>query len=202
MSQPLDPILKYFPELNEKQRRQLTALSPLYHEWNAKINVISRKDMDQFYERHVLHSLAIAKVHALNKYSRIMDVGTGGGFPGIPLAILYPTSQFILVDSIRKKTIVAGDVAKTLGLENVEVIWARSEDVTGTFDAVVTRAVAPASQLIEWVASKTKRMFALKGGDLSEELAAILRGKHRTHAIKDFYKEPFFETKIVLEWTK
>lgn len=198
----LEVILKYFPDISPQQRDKFAALMPLYTAWNSKINVISRKDMEHFYERHVLHSLALAKVLPAEGWQRVLDLGTGGGFPGIPLAIFYPGIQFTLTDSIRKKTVVAGDVAKAIGLKNATVVWGRAETIPGPFDAVVTRAVAPAEQLIQWSAGRTKKIFALKGGDLSEECAAITRGRYRLHPISGFFQESFFETKQVLEWTK
>lgn len=199
-------IEKYFLETNETQRQALASLLPLYKEWNNKINVISRKDMDNFYVHHVLHSLAISKVISFAPDTRIMDVGTGGGFPGIPLAIMFPQCQFTLVDSIEKKVKVVREVATTLGLKNIVPVRERAENISGAFDFVVSRAVTALPAFVHWVdkkiASKNKNtlpngILYLKGGDLKEELRSIAMN-HKTYDISLFFEEPFFETKKVV----
>lgn len=196
-------LFGYFPSLSDDQKRLFKALAPLYSDWNEKINVISRKDMDSFYERHVLHSLAIAKVFSFPDQSLIVDIGTGGGFPGVPLAIMFPKCQFVLVDSIGKKITVVKAVIEALGLKNVEAINARVESVKKPFDYAVTRAVAPLKELHEWTRhgrnfqNKDSSLICLKGGDLAEEFAAS-KLKPETVDIATFYSEPFFETKKVV----
>lgn len=203
----------YFPEI-KKEASLLTkfeALQNLYEEWNAQINVISRKDLDHFYERHVLHSLAIAKFIHFEPGTRILDIGTGGGFPGIPLAIYFPDVSFVLVDSIGKKTKVVSEVAKALELKNVEVINGRAEDVQGEFDFIVSRAVAPLIKLSTWTRKKLKSkgfnsipngFLLLKGGDLSEEIQEFktkCRGYQvDSYSLSEWYKEDFFSTKKLL----
>ena len=202
----MDLILKYFPELTGRQREQFAALLPLYEDWNAKINVISRKDMANFYEHHVLHSLAIAKVQPFKTMAEVLDVGTGGGFPGIPLAIMFPDAKFYLVDSIGKKIKVVQDVARQLQLQNVRAEQIRAEQVQGDFDFIVSRAVTDLSQFSQWVRGKVSDIqyhhlrngiLYLKGGDLDAELAPFKK-KVRTWDISDFYEEEFFETKKVI----
>ena len=202
----MDLLLKYFPELTERQREQFAALLPLYEDWNSKINVISRKDMANFYEHHVLHSLAIAKVQPFKTQADILDVGTGGGFPGIPLAILFPHSNFYLVDSIGKKIKVVQSVAESLGLKNVRAEQIRAEQVQGDFDFIVSRAVTDLSQFTQWVRGKVSDIqyhhlrngiLYLKGGDLAEELAPFKK-KVRTWDISDFFEEAYFQTKKVI----
>ena len=202
----MELILKYFPELTERQREQFAALLPLYEDWNAKINVISRKDMANFYQHHVLHSLAIAKVQPFKTQAEILDVGTGGGFPGIPLAILFPHSNFYLVDSIGKKIKVVQSVAESLGLKNVRAEQIRAEQVQGDFDFIVSRAVTDLSQFTQWVRGKVSDIqyhhlrngiLYLKGGDLAEELAPFKK-KVRTWDISDFFEEAYFQTKKVI----
>ena len=202
----MDLILKYFPELTERQREQFAALLPLYEDWNAKINVISRKDMDNFYEHHVLHSLAIAKVQPFKSMSEILDVGTGGGFPGVPLAIMFPQANFHLIDSIGKKIKVVQDVAQQLELANVRAEQIPAEQVGGEYDFVVSRAVASLPEFVKWVRGKVSDshyhklrngILYLKGGDLEAELAPFKK-KVRTWDIADFFEEEYFETKKVV----
>jgi len=204
--QKVDLILKYFPELTGRQCEQFAALLPLYEDWNAKINVISRKDMDNFYEHHVLHSLAIAKVQPFKTMAEVLDVGTGGGFPGIPLAIMFPHSNFYLIDSIGKKIKVVQDVVEQLGLTNVRAEQIRAEQVEGEFDFVVSRAVAPLPEFASWVRGKLSDIhyhklrngiLYLKGGDLTAELTPFKK-KVRTWDVSDFFEEPYFETKKVV----
>jgi len=197
-------IEKYFPELTEQQKNQLIALGPLYAAWNEKINVISRKDIDHMYERHILHALAIAKFQDLTG-KRILDVGTGGGFPGIPLAILFPEAQFTLVDSIGKKITVVNAVAEAIGLQNLHAFHQRAEKVKGTFDIVVSRAVTRMNKFIPWVRQKIDitdpvadvGIIALKGGDLREEMAEVKRN-YQEKKLSDYYEEEFFETKKII----
>ncbi|NQX78508.1 16S rRNA (guanine(527)-N(7))-methyltransferase RsmG [Gilvibacter sp.] len=195
----------HFPALSERQLEQLNALQSLYAHWNAQINVVSRKDIDELPVRHVLHSLAIAKIHSFKPGSRILDVGTGGGFPGIPLAILFPEVEFILVDSIQKKIKVVTEVAKALALENATAKAMRAEQVEGQFDFIVSRAVTRMERFVPWVKNKVKKqsnhdlangILYLKGGDLTEELAPY--PKATIHSIAEFYDDPFFETKAVV----
>jgi len=202
----VDIILKYFPQLTERQREQFAALLPLYDDWNSKINVISRKDMEHFYEHHVLHSLAIAKVVTFKPMAEVLDVGTGGGFPGIPLAILFPDARFTLVDSIGKKIKVVTDVAGQLGLTNVRALQARAESLDGEFDFVVSRAVTTLAEFVPWVKDKVSHIqyhnlrngiLYLKGGDLEAELRPFHR-KVRTWDISDFFDEEYFETKKII----
>lgn len=208
-----DLILTYFPELTARQREQFTALLPLYKEWNSKINVVSRKDIDNLYLHHVIHSLAIAKVVAFPAGSRVLDVGTGGGFPGIPLAIMFPEVSFVLCDSVGKKTLVARSVAESLGLENVTVENARAESIKGKFDFVVSRAVTELKSFLPWVWSSlltgktgdiSRGVLYLKGGELNEEISAAAKSmkipaeRIGINEISKWFKEPFFEGKMVL----
>ncbi|GAB5399180.1 MAG: 16S rRNA (guanine(527)-N(7))-methyltransferase RsmG [Aureisphaera sp.] len=195
----------YFGQLSENQISQFRALEDLYKDWNLKINVVSRKDIDELYLRHVLHSLGIAKVQAFLPGSKILDVGTGGGFPGIPLAILFPESQFHLVDSIGKKIKVVEEVRDGLGLENVKVTNARVETVTDQYDFIVSRAVAQMETFVRWVKGKVLKtsqhelkngILYLKGGDLSEELANYKTAK--VYPLSDYFEEDFFDTKSVV----
>jgi 16S rRNA (guanine527-N7)-methyltransferase len=199
-------LTRYFPEFSELQKNQFAQLQELYATWNAQINVISRKDIEQLYERHVLHSLAIYRFLPFQPGSRILDVGTGGGFPGIPLAIALPQVDFVLMDSIGKKIKVVNEVAQALGLKNVKAIHGRAETADGKFDFAVTRAVAPAAELYTWTRSKISDdhknalpngLIALKGGDLKEELSAIKLPKE-VYNLTDYFKEEFFETKKVV----
>lgn len=199
-------VFDHFPDLSEEQKEQIAALQPLYESWNAQINVISRKDMEHFYARHVLHSLAIAKVISFKPGTRILDVGTGGGFPGIPLAILFPDSKFHLVDSIGKKIKVVEDVVEQLSLKNVRATKARAESLNQSYHFVVNRAVAAMPKLIGWVRKSIdgqnfndlpNGILSLKGGDLEEELQRA-KGQVRTFCIADYFSDPFFETKKVV----
>jgi 16S rRNA (guanine527-N7)-methyltransferase len=197
-------IHKYFPELTEKQIEQFTDLQELYEHWNAQINVISRKNMDTLYTNHILHSLSIAKVIQFEKGSKILDIGTGGGFPGIPLAILFPEVDFLLVDSTGKKIKVVNEVSKAIGLTNVIALHERAENIKDTFDFVVSRAVTNMTDFKKWVKGKFNNthnntlnngILYLKGGDLSEELRGI---SHVKYEIADLFEEEFFETKKVI----
>tara|TARA_B110000003_G_C16605864_1_gene517471 strand:+ start:961 stop:1575 length:615 start_codon:yes stop_codon:yes gene_type:complete len=197
-------IHKYFPDLTENQIQQFTDLQELYEHWNAQINVISRKNMDSLYTNHILHSLAIAKVIQFEKGTKILDIGTGGGFPGIPLAILFPEVEFLLVDSIGKKIKVVNEVSSAIGLKNVRTMHERAENIKETFDFVVSRAVTNMTDFKKWVKGKFNKkhnnslkngILYLKGGDLSEELRGI---SHTTHEISDTFEEEFFETKKVI----
>ena len=197
-------IHKYFPDLTEKQTQQFTDLQELYEHWNAQINVISRKNMDTLYINHILHSLAIAKVIQFKKGTTVLDIGTGGGFPGIPLAILFPEVEFLLVDSIGKKIKVVNEVSAAIGLTNVRTLHERAENINETFDFVVSRAVTNMTDFKKWVKGKFNKkhnnslkngILYLKGGDLSEELGGI---SHAKHEIADSFEEEFFETKKVI----
>lgn len=202
----MDIILKYFPDITEEQKKQFAALYDLYTEWNAKINVISRKDIENLYEHHVLHSLGIARVIQFRAGSRIMDLGTGGGFPGIPLAILFPEVHFHLVDSIGKKVRVATEVASAIGLKKVTFRHARAEEEKQTFDFVVSRAVMPLADLIKIIKKNISvkqqnalpnGLICLKGGELEHEAMPF---KHKTvmHNLSDEFEEEFFKTKKVV----
>ncbi|NDV68984.1 16S rRNA (guanine(527)-N(7))-methyltransferase RsmG [Dysgonomonas sp. 25] len=203
----MDIILKYFPELSDKQKEQFAALGPLYTDWNSKINVISRKDIDNLYEHHILHSLAIAKLIQFSDGTHIMDVGTGGGFPGIPLAILFPQCKFLLVDSIGKKVIkVAGAIASEIGLTNVECRHTRAEEVKEKFDFVVSRAVMPLPDLVKIVRkniSKENRnalpngIICLKGGNLDGEMHPFKKTAEADD-LSMFFEEEFFKTKKII----
>ncbi len=199
-------LVKYFPNLTEHQLDQFSQLLDLYTHWNAQINVISRKDLDHFYERHVLHALAIGKVIQFNPGTKILDVGTGGGFPGIPLAILFPECEFQLVDSIGKKIKVVTEVASALGLTNVQAFHDRAENIPGTFDFVVSRAVTAMPAFLPWVKDKFRKeqnnefpngILYLKGGDLTEEMATVQQSV-TYFPISDLFQEEFFETKKVV----
>ena len=202
----IEVIAKYFKNLSEKQQEQYAALGKLYPEWNEKINVISRKDIDNLYVNHILHSLAIAKFIDFQPGSNIMDLGTGGGFPGIPLAIMFPEAHFVAADSIGKKITVVKGVCEAAGIINVDARNVRVEQIGERFDYVVTRAVAQMPQLVGWVWDKIERgrrgtlpngMLCLKGGDLTQELAPT-RIAWREYPISEFFDEAFFETKKVV----
>lgn len=199
----MQSILKYFPNLSDKQRQQFAALGPLYADWNAKINVISRKDIDNLYPHHVLHSLAIERVIRFSPDTAILDVGTGGGFPGIPLAILFPECRFTLVDSVGKKLRVAGEVASAIGLDNVEFVNDRVENLKNTFDFVVSRAAMDLSLLARLTRKNIRRechnglpngIICLKGGDLTAEVAPFSRIS-TVYNLSDWFDEDFFSTK-------
>lgn len=201
----MEVILKHFPDLSDEQKQQFEDLSALYKDWNAKINVISRKDLDHFYTRHVLHSLSILKLNVIKAEEHVMDVGTGGGFPGIPLAICYPNTKFTLVDSIGKKIRVVQAVADALGLKNVTAIHSRMEDLDIQADHIVSRAVAPAIKLVNFTRSKMNSgadHIFIKGGDLFEEESEILsqfpQAKWEEHSLADWFEDEFFETKKIV----
>lgn len=202
----MDIILKYFPNLTEKQKIQFTALYDLYLDWNSKINVISRKDIENLYIHHVLHSLGIAKVLSFKAGSRIMDVGTGGGFPGVPLAILFPECEFLLVDSIGKKIKVATEVSAAIGLENIRFRHCQAQDEKGKFDFVVSRAVMPLGDLVKIIKKNISHeqknplpngLICLKGGELEGEVSAF-RKYVEIDDLSNFFSEDFFETKKVV----
>ena len=198
--------LQYFPDITEHQKEQFSQLKDLYKDWNLKINVVSRRDIDEIYLRHVLHSLGIAKVQAFHPGSKVLDVGTGGGFPGIPLAILFPETQFHLVDSIGKKIKVVNEVKEGLQLENVTTFNCRvEEEITGQYDFIVSRAVAQMETFVRWVKGKIAKksqhelkngILYLKGGDLTEELANYKTAK--IYNLSDYFEEEFFDTKKVV----
>ncbi|HEX9980041.1 MAG TPA: 16S rRNA (guanine(527)-N(7))-methyltransferase RsmG [Flavobacterium sp.] len=201
----MEEILAHFPELTQEQIAQFQLLENLYSEWNAKINVISRKDIDFLYVRHVLHSLAIAKIQPFADGAAILDVGTGGGFPGIPLAILFPETEFFLIDIIQKKITVVKAVVDALGLKNVNAEQMRAENIKGNFDFIISRAVTNMPDFVAWVKQKVRKeqkhelqngILYLKGGDLTEELQDF--PKATQYDISDFFEDEFFETKKVV----
>ena len=201
----MEAILKHFPYLTDIQKEQFQQLDSLYHEWNEKINVISRKDIDALYTKHVLHSLGIAKIQSFEPGTFVLDVGTGGGFPGIPLAILFPETRFYLIDVIAKKIKVVQAVADALGLKNVKAEQIRAENVKGDFDFIVSRAVTNMPDFVSWVKTKIKKqhkhelkngILYLKGGDLTEELKDF--PKATLYDLADIFEDEFFETKKVV----
>ena len=201
-------ILKYFPEITDEQKQQFEKLEQLYTEWNEKINVISRKDMDGLYEKHILHSLGIAKVMPFADSTKVLDVGTGGGFPGIPLAILFPEVSFTLIDSIGKKIKVVEAVSEGLGLKNVTAVHGRAEKLKEKFHFVVSRAVTQMPEFLRWLKGKFEKeqfnekrngVHYLKGGDLAEELAGL---RCEIFQLKNYFEEEFFDTKKVVYLSK
>ena len=201
----MEEILKHFPDLTETQIKQFEMLEALYQDWNAKINVISRKDIEALYIKHVLHSLAIAKIQKFAPGTYVLDVGTGGGFPGIPLAILFPETRFYLIDVILKKINVVKAIAEAIGLKNVKAEQMRAENVKGDYDFIVSRAVTNMPDFVSWIKDKIKKqnkhelkngILYLKGGDLTEELAPF--PKATQYDIADFFDDEFFETKKVV----
>lgn len=202
----MEIIRKYFPDLTEDRAEKLSRLQDLYATWNEQINVISRKDIEELYERHVLHSLSIAKLITFQEGSSILDIGTGGGFPGIPLAILFPETRFHLVDSIGKKIKVVNEVAKALGLENVTAEHQRAEKVKGEYDFIVSRAVTRMQNFLRFTHNKIKQkdshtlpngIIALKGGDLKDEMQEINR-PHEVFFLNKLFEEEFFDTKQIV----
>lgn len=202
----MEIIKKYFPDLTEEQHEQFHLLKELYKDWNSKINVISRKDIDELYERHVLHSLAIAKVIKFKSNTNILDIGTGGGFPGIPLAIIFPKCNFHLVDSIGKKITVVKEISKSINLININAEQARAETLTNKYDFIVSRAVTSFPVFYDWVKNKINAnskndlkngILYLKGGDLSSELKNF-KTQIKSYDISVFFTESFFETKKII----
>lgn len=202
----IDLITKYFPEINERQKEQFNALDSLYRDWNAKINVISRKDIDNLYEHHVLHSLAIAKMIRFREGTNVLDFGTGGGFPGIPLAIMFPEANFKLIDGTGKKILVTEKVAEAIGLENVMAAQMRGEDERGKFDFVVSRAVMPLPDLMKIVRkniapdqhnSLPNGLLVLKGGNVQEEVKPFRRIA-QTEPVKQWFEELWFDEKYII----
>ena len=203
----MDLIRKYFPDLSNQQLEKFEMLQPFYEEWNAAINVISRKDMDAFYERHVLHSMAIAKVLRFKKRTEILDIGTGGGFPGIPLAIMFPKANFHLVDSIGKKIKVVKNAIGYLDLKNAKAEQIRAEQIHKSYDFVVSRAVTALPKFNQWASYKIRKkggfneipngILYLKGGEFDDELKEVNR-PNKVYPISDFYEEEFFDTKFVV----
>jgi len=204
----MDIILKYFPDITEKQKLQFEMLFDLYKDWNEKINLISRKDFDSLYEKHILHSLAIAKFIQFKNGTKVLDIGTGGGFPGIPLAILFPNATFTLCDSIAKKINVTENISETIGLRNTDFVIGRVEQLREKFHFIVSRAVAPAEQLYRWTQSyiddddfnsRSNGWLFLKGGDLKDELKAVKQLNRKLYVeeylLSTWFTEEFFETK-------
>ena len=207
MSTDLKIIEKYFPNLTDDQKVKFHQLKPLYEKWNAQINVISRKDIESLYERHVLHSLSLAKFITFMDGTKLMDLGCGGGFPGIPLAILFPKVSFTMIDSIGKKIKVVQEIADRIGLKNVKAHHMRAEKVNDCFDFVITRAVAPMVDLVKWTRKKFNEehkhniangILALKGGNLSEELASFSHDVKTIVNLSHYFDETFFETKRIV----
>jgi len=200
-------ILKYFPLLTNRQKEQFGQLFALYCDWNEKINVISRKDIEQLYERHVLHSLAIAKFIQFSDNTKILDIGTGGGFPGIPLAIMFPNCHFKLIDSIGKKILVASEIAKSIGLENVEIVKENAKEEKGKFNFIVSRGVMRAAELYNLTRKNISHeknnyisngIICLKGGNLSEEIIETKIKGIRIRELREYFSEEFFETKKIM----
>ncbi|MFY0643467.1 MAG: 16S rRNA (guanine(527)-N(7))-methyltransferase RsmG [Bacteroidia bacterium] len=205
----MEIVKKHFKDLNAVQLNQLEHMKMLYEEWNSKINVISRKDIEHFYMHHVLHSLAICHLDLIKENTEVLDVGTGGGFPGIPLAIYYPQASFTLVDSISKKIKVVNEVASALELSNVIAIQERMENIDQSFDLIISRAVASALQLIKWTSKSLKKKGAfvfIKGGNLEEEKQSVLQfypqGKWTEYELKGWFSDSFFETKKLVVFKK
>ena len=206
MSTDLKIIEKYFPNLTDDQKEQFQQLKPLYEEWNSQINVISRKDINKLYERHILHSLSIAKFIKFKPGTKLMDLGCGGGFPGIPLAIIFPEVSFTMIDSIGKKTKVVQEISDAIGLKNILAYHMRAEKVKESFDFVISRAVAPMIDLVKWTRKKyineqrhsiENGVIALKGGSLVQELASWENRMTLVH-LSDYFEEDFFETKKII----
>jgi len=203
----IQALKRYFPTLTDVQLVKYQQLTPIYEDWNSKINLISRKDMEHFYEHHVLHSLAIAKYFELLPGMKVMDIGTGGGFPGIPLAIMFPQTKFLLVDSIGKKIKVVNDVVEKLDLQNVTVIQERAENIKDKFDVIVSRAVTRLPDFVKWCNNKLRitndieagGVLYLKGGDIDEELRSVPKNwKRKTTPITKWFNEPYFVEKYVI----
>lgn len=206
MNPQLETIFRYFPNLTENQKQQFVKLEALYEDWNSKINVISRKDFENFYTKHVLHSLGIAKVMEFKPGTKILDIGTGGGFPGIPLAIMFPDTHFHLVDSIGKKITVVKDVVKQLGLKNVEAQQTRAEELNRRYDFIISRAVTRFANMMPWVKGKIKKedfnefqngLLFLKGGEVDEEMEER-QVSYVSYHLEDYFEDEFFETKKVV----
>jgi 16S rRNA (guanine527-N7)-methyltransferase len=202
----VDIIHKYFPGISQRQAEQFGQLGELYSWWNERINLISRKDMENLYERHVLYSLSIARVFSFSPGTRILDAGTGGGFPGIPLAIIFPDCPFLLVDSTAKKLLAAGEIADAIGLENVQEKHLRLEELQGNFDFIISRALASLPVTVNWVMKNiaavdnndmVNGLIYLKGGDFEDELRQV-NYRYKVYPVKDFFKEMFFETKKII----
>lgn len=203
----MEIILKYFPDLTPQQIHQFSLLQSIYFEWNEKINVVSRKDIENLYERHILHSLSIAKFVQLRKATKVMDLGTGGGFPGVPLAIMFPDCRFHLVDSIGKKLKVVQAVIESIELKNIDTFHARAEEMEYRYDFVVSRAVAPLSELLAWSKNKYavrdlnqlhNGLICLKGGNIDEEIAAANKKNVKKVAVSTYFNEEFFSDKYIV----
>lgn len=206
----IDPIIRHFPELSDRQKEQYEALGPLYEEWNSRINVISRKDMEHLYTRHILHSLAIARVCTFDAGAKIVDIGCGGGFPSVPLAIMFPEAEFVGVDSIAKKIRVVEGIIEGAGIENLRAVNCRAEQLSEKFDYVVSRAVTEMARFMPWAwgllrkgerGSLPNGILYLKGGDLAEELAATRR-RWNLYDISTMFDDEFFDTKRVVYTAK
>lgn len=208
MRKDVELLLKYFPRLSERQQQQLEQLGPLYREWNQKINVVSRKDIDNLYAHHILHSLSIARLIHFAPGAEILDLGTGGGLPGIPLAIFFPEVKFTLIDGTRKKITVVEEIVGSLGLENVKARHVRAEELKQKFDFVVCRAVASLDKLAGWsfplIKAKQRHalpngLISLKGGDIKAEIEALPRGAYtEAYALSDFFEEEYYEEKFII----